>query len=121
MRSTRWTSTSTTSSAGERPVDRDRDDRTQAVLNRCWAGLATYVATSAATPKPTRIHSQPETPPPGDHAKRYMTVVHGAKRSPSNGHTHEPKARSTRLPKSHIAMIAKRGPRATNSRKKQHK
>ena len=49
-----------------------------------------------------------------------MSVVQGTKRSPSNGHSHEPNAKSTRFPKSHIAMIAKRGPRAAKRRKKQH-
>src|SRR6188508_2636830 len=66
------------------------------------------------------IHSPPETPLPGDHTRRYMSVVHGATRSPRSGHTHEPNAKSTRFPKSHIAMIAKRGPRAAKRARKQH-
>ena len=36
------------------------------------------------------IHSPPETPPTGDQTRRYISVVHGARKSPSSGHSHEP-------------------------------
>src|SRR4051794_32898033 len=75
---------------------------------------------SAATPMPTRIHSAPETPPIGDQTIRYMSVVQGATSNPRSGQSAELKAASTRLPNSHMAMIAKRGPSAEKSSKKQH-
>src|SRR3954463_6940581 len=75
---------------------------------------------SAATPSPTRIHSAPETPPSGDQTTRYMSVVQGATSNPRIGQSAELKAASTRLPNSHMAMIAKRGPSEESKRKKQH-
>jgi hypothetical protein len=44
----------------------------------------------------------PETPPTGDQTGKYMSVVQGATRRPSNGHSAEPNAASTRFPKSHM-------------------
>src|SRR6185436_1584071 len=47
--------------------------------------------------------------PPGCHAITIASVVHGRKTRPSSGHTQEPKASSTLLPKSHQTASTNRG------------
>src|SRR6187200_2728280 len=49
-----------------------------------------------------------------------MSVVQGARSSPSKGDNAEPNAASTRFPNSHIPTITKRRPSAETSRTKQH-
>ncbi len=56
------------------------------------AGSAAYVP-SRMTPRATRIRFPPETPPTRDHVRRYISVVHGATRSPSDGHSADPTPR----------------------------
>ena len=92
-----------------RPVRSDPEP----AWRRTWRRRSRPRSRRGSSPHPTRR-------PARTSVRRYINVVHGASKRPRRGHSQLSNASSTRDPNSHIARIAKRGPRATKSRTKQH-